>query len=244
MHGSCFTGDARPQVRNRVVLEIEEDQSGAVTRWRARRVCSEEQFATLQTAELADRATQQCAVAAQEAAKHTRMMARDVNLPPGLTAGRNQWPEESTTAKESLRWYYEDSYHAENGLWTNDQMFGWLSKGQVGYSPGKLRVRLEDWSGMSKLEELFPGGPATCFKCPPKLPGNINWEYLDIKSIRHGPFSNWQMRQWYEHKMVPPTMMIRPYVMTAGAGNNAPFRSGRGHRSKDEERSRRSKDEG
>ena len=94
VHGSCFTGDARPQVRNRVVLEIEEDQSGAVTRWRARRVCSEEQFATLQTAELADRAAQQCAVAAQEAAKHTRMMARDVSLRRGLTAGRNQWFEE------------------------------------------------------------------------------------------------------------------------------------------------------
>ena len=124
---------------------------------------------------------------------------------------RYQWPEESSkeskgskttatattvitaasvitaapVAKQSWRWYYEDSYHAESGPWTNDQMLGWLGNGQLGYSPGKLRVRLEDWTEMSKLEELFPGGPATCFKCPPKLPDNINWEYLDPKRIRH-----------------------------------------------------------
>ena len=190
-------------MRNRVVLEIEEDQSGAVTRWRARRVCSEEQFATLQTAELADRAAQQCAVAAQEAAKHTRMIARDVSLPPGLTTGRNQWseewyqlPEESSNedkgskttatattvittasvitaapvAKQSLRWhyeeslkiltdlkwYYDDSYHAESGPWTNDQMLRWLRNGQLGCHPSNLRVRLDGWKEMSYLEELFP----------------------------------------------------------------------------------------
>ena len=87
VHGSCFTADARPEVRNRLILEIEEDTSGAVTRWRARRACTAEHFSALQTAELADRAAQQCAAAAQESAKHTRMMARDVAMPPGL-AGR------------------------------------------------------------------------------------------------------------------------------------------------------------
>eukprot|EP00933_Yihiella_yeosuensis_P064405 TRINITY_DN67773_c0_g1_i1.p1 TRINITY_DN67773_c0_g1~~TRINITY_DN67773_c0_g1_i1.p1 ORF type:complete len:327 (+),score=43.89 TRINITY_DN67773_c0_g1_i1:71-1051(+) len=37
------------------------------------------------------------------------------------------------------------------------------------------------------------------------------WQYLDPKENSRGPFSNFQMRQWWEKKMLPPDLKIRPY---------------------------------
>jgi len=37
------------------------------------------------------------------------------------------------------------------------------------------------------------------------------WEYLDFQGVQRGPFSNWQMRQWWEENMLPEDLQIRPY---------------------------------
>lgn len=37
------------------------------------------------------------------------------------------------------------------------------------------------------------------------------WEYLDNQDILRGPFSNWQMRQWWQHGMLPADLRIRPF---------------------------------
>lgn len=42
-----------------------------------------------------------------------------------------------------------------------------------------------------------------------------SWEYLDNQDTRRGPFSNWQMRQWWEHKLLPPDLRVRPYDAVA-----------------------------
>lgn len=48
------------------------------------------------------------------------------------------------------------------------------------------------------------------------------WEYLDHKDIRRGPFSNWQMRQWWDRKMFPRDLRIRPYDAAAAADSHNP----------------------
>lgn len=50
------------------------------------------------------------------------------------------------------------------------------------------------------------------------------WEYLDPEGICRGPFSNWQMRQWWERKMLPPDLRIRAYDATAGCRDGELFR--------------------
>lgn len=62
--------------------------------------------------------------------------------------------------------------------------------------------RAED-GGAKALAEAADTGSCGC------------WEYLDNTHIRRGPFSNWQMRQWWERKMLPPTLRIRPYDAAA-----------------------------
>uniref|UniRef100_A0A7S2QMM8 GYF domain-containing protein n=1 Tax=Zooxanthella nutricula TaxID=1333877 RepID=A0A7S2QMM8_9DINO len=34
---------------------------------------------------------------------------------------------------------------------------------------------------------------------------------MDNTGVRRGPFSHWQMRQWWERKMLPQDLKIRPY---------------------------------
>mmetsp|Transcript_29927 Transcript_29927/g.93018 ORF Transcript_29927/g.93018 Transcript_29927/m.93018 type:complete len:340 (-) Transcript_29927:208-1227(-) len=48
------------------------------------------------------------------------------------------------------------------------------------------------------------------------------WEYLDHKDVRRGPFSNWQMRQWWERRMLPTDLRIRPYDAAAIAERETP----------------------
>jgi len=71
-------------------------------------------------------------------------------------------------------------------------------------------LRVWDWrSAVTKLEEggtevAAENGSCGC------------WEYLDPKSVCRGPFSNWQMQQWWEHKMLPPDLQIRPFERKGG----------------------------
>merc|ERR1712129_203479 len=41
------------------------------------------------------------------------------------------------------------------------------------------------------------------------------WEYLDGKEVLRGPFSNWQMREWWARSMFPRTLRIRGYYTSS-----------------------------
>ncbi|CAJ1406387.1 unnamed protein product [Effrenium voratum] len=73
-------------------------------------------------------------------------------------------------------------------------------------------LRVWDWrSAVAKLEE---GGPeheqaAESGSC-------ACWEYLDPKGLCRGPYSNWQMQQWWEHGMLPRELRIRAFQPKRG----------------------------
>mmetsp|Transcript_20420 Transcript_20420/g.47618 ORF Transcript_20420/g.47618 Transcript_20420/m.47618 type:complete len:338 (+) Transcript_20420:62-1075(+) len=46
------------------------------------------------------------------------------------------------------------------------------------------------------------------------------WEYLDGKGEVRGPFSTWQMRQWWERKMLPPELKVRQFRPNLAKNNN------------------------
>lgn len=78
-------------------------------------------------------------------------------------------------------------------------------------------LRVWDWrSAISRAEESGTAAEAGSCGC---------WEYLDPKSICRGPFSNWQMQQWWEHQMLPPDLEVRPFLRKDGdEGHQQPFR--------------------
>lgn len=79
-------------------------------------------------------------------------------------------------------------------------------------------LRVWDWrSAVSRLED---GGPAEQEQAAEAADaGNCGcWEYLDPQQICRGPYSNWQMQQWWDHKMLPRELQIRPFQPKTGAG--------------------------
>mmetsp|Transcript_129476 Transcript_129476/g.360670 ORF Transcript_129476/g.360670 Transcript_129476/m.360670 type:complete len:343 (-) Transcript_129476:196-1224(-) len=76
-------------------------------------------------------------------------------------------------------------------------------------------MRVWDWrSAVARAAE--GGAEASMLAAEAASTGSCGcWEYLDHRDIRRGPFSNWQMRQWWERKMFPPDLRIRPYDAAA-----------------------------
>ncbi|CAK9083570.1 Hypothetical protein (Fragment), partial [Durusdinium trenchii] len=83
-------------------------------------------------------------------------------------------------------------------------------------------LRVWDWrSAVSKLEE----GPAEQEQAADA--GNCGcWEYLDPRKLCRGPYSNWQMQQWWDHGMLPRDLQIRPFrPKTGDAGEEGGFQA-------------------
>jgi len=80
-------------------------------------------------------------------------------------------------------------------------------------------LRVWDWrSAVAKVEG--PGSGTAAVEAADS--GNIGcWEYLDARQTRQGPFSNFQMRQWWEMKMLPPSIRVRPYFADRGSNGRA-----------------------
>ncbi|CAK9066345.1 unnamed protein product [Durusdinium trenchii] len=83
-------------------------------------------------------------------------------------------------------------------------------------------LRVWDWrSAVSKLEE----GPAEQEQAADA--GNCGcWEYLDPRKLCRGPYSNWQMQQWWDHGMLPRDLQIRPFRPKTGDAGEEGGRSG------------------
>lgn len=78
---------------------------------------------------------------------------------------------------------------------------------------------LRVWDWRSAVAQLDEGAGTSSSAVEAADSGNIGcWEYLDPEGVLRGPFSHWQMRQWFERKMLPPALRIRPYV----PGGSAP----------------------
>lgn len=72
---------------------------------------------------------------------------------------------------------------------------------------------LRVWDWRSAVAQLDEGAVASTSAAEAADSGNIGcWEYLDPEGVRRGPFSHWQLRQWFERKMLPLGLRIRPYV--------------------------------
>jgi len=80
-------------------------------------------------------------------------------------------------------------------------------------------MRVWDWrSAVSRAAEAGPEAAAIAAEAADT--GSCGcWEYLDNSGTRRGPFSNWQMRQWWERKMLPQNLRIRPYDAAASVGD-------------------------
>eukprot|EP00927_Polykrikos_kofoidii_P052048 TRINITY_DN45810_c0_g1_i1.p1 TRINITY_DN45810_c0_g1~~TRINITY_DN45810_c0_g1_i1.p1 ORF type:complete len:344 (+),score=62.99 TRINITY_DN45810_c0_g1_i1:97-1128(+) len=48
-----------------------------------------------------------------------------------------------------------------------------------------------------------------------------SWQYLDGKGVHRGPFSHGMMRDWWERRMLPTDLKIRPYDPVAVAAEKA-----------------------
>lgn len=77
-------------------------------------------------------------------------------------------------------------------------------------------MRVWDWrSAVARLEE---GGPEAV-RAAAEAGSCGCWEYLDGQDVRRGPFSNWQMRQWWDRRMLPPNLLVRPYDALASSAD-------------------------
>mmetsp|Transcript_2680 Transcript_2680/g.7531 ORF Transcript_2680/g.7531 Transcript_2680/m.7531 type:complete len:349 (-) Transcript_2680:195-1241(-) len=78
-------------------------------------------------------------------------------------------------------------------------------------------LRVWDWrSAVASVHEGVGEGNATAAEAAES--GSCGcWEYLDNDGARQGPFSHWQMRQWWERSMLPGNLPIRPYDAAAVA---------------------------
>jgi len=88
-------------------------------------------------------------------------------------------------------------------------------------------MRVWDWrSAVAAVSSLHTEGLQT--QVDAASSGSCgSWEYLDFEDVCRGPFSNWQMRQWWERKMVPESLRVRPYNPEAARsekGSTLPFR--------------------
>ncbi|CAE8720923.1 unnamed protein product [Polarella glacialis] len=71
-------------------------------------------------------------------------------------------------------------------------------------------IRVWDWR--SAVAKVVEGGAADSSAAEAAGSGSCgSWEYVDRQANRRGPFSNFQMRQWWERKMLPPDLCIRPH---------------------------------
>eukprot|EP00434_Breviolum_minutum_P035156 symbB.v1.2.031119.t1/scaffold3577.1/size53849/8 len=88
----------------------------------------------------------------------------------------------------------------------------WNGTGRDNTKPFDV-LRVWDWrSAVSKLEE---GGQAEQAEAADA--GNCGcWEYLDPRQVCRGPYSNWQMQQWWDHEMLPRDLLIRPFQPKGG----------------------------
>lgn len=82
-------------------------------------------------------------------------------------------------------------------------------------------MRVWDWhSAVSSVQEGDAGLKATLEAADAGSCGC--WEYLDNQNICRGPFSNWQMQQWWKRRMLPAGLQIRPYDAAAAVGHRQP----------------------
>lgn len=84
----------------------------------------------------------------------------------------------------------------------------------VGRDNSKDFSAMRVWDWRSAVSSVEAGGAKAALDAADS--GSIGcWQYLDNQEICRGPFSNWQMRQWWELKMLPPDLRIRPYDAAA-----------------------------
>lgn len=92
----------------------------------------------------------------------------------------------------------------------------------VGRDNAKEFSVLRIWDWRSAIASIEQGG-TDIVAADVADKGSIEcWEYLDNQDVRRGPFSNWQMLQWWESKMLPPNLRIRPYDAAVAAERSSP----------------------
>ena len=70
----------------------------------------------------------------------------------------------------------------------------------------KMKVTDED-----EEEEIEHEEECDCWDCTPC------WEYIYDEGVQRGPFCNWQMRDWWQKRMLPKNLDIRPCDARASA---------------------------
>lgn len=86
---------------------------------------------------------------------------------------------------------------------------------------GFSALRLWDWRSVVAHAMTVPADSEALLAEAAMESGSCgSWEYIDSKGVRQGPFSNWQMRQWWERKWLPPDLRIRPYSVEQAVRHN------------------------
>lgn len=105
-------------------------------------------------------------------------------------------------------WEYLDPKGIKRGPFTGQRMIQWHEHGML---PEDLNVRHGLSMPFVPINELFRP-PNLPFRTKPRPPQRINpneWQYEDNKGQIQGPFGTAQMKQWYEHKMLPAHLRLR-----------------------------------
>jgi len=135
-----------------------------------------------------------------------------------------QWPKKCTVPVEVIAHRGELMKHLKkfrtrtNGL--SITVSEWNGVGRDNIKDFSA-MRVWDWrSAMSSVQD---GGDGLKAAMEAANAGSCGcWEYIDNEKITRGPFSNWQMQQWWQRKMLPHDLQIRPYDAAAAVGNREP----------------------
>lgn len=137
-------------------------------------------------------------------------------------AAVTQWPKRCTVPVEVITDRLEVMKHLKKFRTRTNGLSITISEWNgVGRDNMKDFSAMRVWDWRSAVSSVQEGGAAGVKAAQDAAEaGSIGcWEYLDHQDICRGPFSNWQMQQWWERKMLPADLRIRPYDAAAAAGH-------------------------
>jgi len=122
---------------------------------------------------------------------------QEAKSPSDAAAGKSAKPEE-------LRWYYVDASGVEQGPFSAASMLRWHRAGFFAFNDSPLRRSDEFRSTPLSLRTSAPSFFTAV------IPRRENrWYYLDAQGEEQGPFTEVQMRQWWDAKYLKPSLRVR-----------------------------------
>eukprot|EP00930_Biecheleria_cincta_P008650 TRINITY_DN11017_c0_g1_i1.p1 TRINITY_DN11017_c0_g1~~TRINITY_DN11017_c0_g1_i1.p1 ORF type:complete len:716 (-),score=131.15 TRINITY_DN11017_c0_g1_i1:152-2299(-) len=117
-------------------------------------------------------------------------------------------------------WEYLDPHSVKRGPFSASRMAVWYDNDML---PEDLRVRFQAAMPYLPIRELFhpplkpfrsrpnlhPVLPTPQAKAPAQDTTQCEWEYIDTKGQKQGPFPSTQMALWHQHGMLPKSLHLK-----------------------------------